>query len=426
MVFICILVIFMNTNLNKEKKILGWGRYEFTLIFWFAITWGFIFLDRLVISFLAPLIMEDLAITDPQFGLINTFTTGCYALAAIVLTPILESTGKRKKWLIMLCLGAGIFACLGAATQNTWQLLVTRAAVGFCEGPIPPLMFAMLLKESSPGRVALNPGIVCSGTNFISLMIGPSLVTRVAAASNWRMGFLVAGIASIIVFLVLAKFVREVPFSQEPAGGEEKKSIWKIVGKLMKNRNVILSFILGVLCMCGYWTLMLYATLFFSSVGGRDITSAGTIVSFMGILAIIWTIVVPKVSDFIGRRPAVVLWFAFCSIMPFVMFGAPSSAAAVVVYALAGGIPGAAFMFFQTIIPGESLPNYMLGTASGLILGVSEIIGGSAWPAIAGIIAGKYGYTTVILIAGIAFAAAAILALFLKETKGKHQPDTTL
>ena len=97
----------LNTNSNNEKKIFGWGRYELSLLILFAFVWGFIFLDRLVMSFLAPLVMEDLGITDPQFGLINTFTTGCYAIAAIVLSPILESTGKRKKWLDPALSGRG-------------------------------------------------------------------------------------------------------------------------------------------------------------------------------------------------------------------------------------------------------------------------------------------------------------------------------
>ena len=408
----------MNDTLNKEKSFFGWQKYEFTMLFWFFIVWGFIFLDRLVMPFLAPLVMPDLGITDPQYGLINTFTTGCYAVSAIVLTPILEATGKRKKWLILMCLGAGIFACVGAITQDVWSLLITRAAVGFFEGPIAPIIFAMLLKESSPNKIALNPGVVNMGVAVIAVTIGPILVTQIAAASGWRMGFLVAGIVSIVVSLVLLKVLREVPFSQE-SQGEKKESIGVVLKKLLSNRNVVLSFILGILCMCGYWTLMLYATLFFSTVGGRDITAAGFIVSLMGVLCIVWTVVVPKISDYIGRKPAVMMWFALCAIAPFAMFGAPESFAAVLLYALVGGIPGAIFPFFQAIIPGESLPNYMLGTASGLIIGVSEILGGAAWPAFAGIVAGNYGYPSVILVAGIAYTAAIVIAIFLKETKGK-------
>lgn len=403
-------------TLNAEKGLFGWKKYEFTILVWFFILWGFVFLDRLVMSFLAPLVMQDLGITDAQYGLINTFTTGCYAVSAIVMTPLLESTGKRKRWLILACMGAGIFACLGAATQDIWQLLITRAVVGFCEGPIVSIIFAMLLKESSPSKIALNPGVVNMGVAVIAVTIGPVLTTRIAVASGWRMAFVAAGIVSIIVSIVMIKILKDVPFTPSM---EKKEPMGKTLGKLMKNRNVVICFILGILVMCGYWTLMLYATLFFSTVGGQDISQAGIIVSIMGVLGIVWTIVVPKVSDFIGRRPAVIMWFALSAIMPFVMFGIPESFAAIVVYALIGGIPGAIFPFFQAIIPGESLPNYMLGTASGLIIGVSEIVGGSIWPAFAGIIAGKSGYPVVILVAGIAYILAIVAALFLKETKGK-------
>jgi predicted MFS family arabinose efflux permease len=409
----------MDTELNTEKKILGWGRYEFTILWWFFILWGAVFLDRLVMPFLAPLVMEDLGVTDLQYGLINTFTTGCYAISAIVITPIFESTGKRKKWLVMLCLGAGIFACLGAATQNVWQLLITRAVVGFCEGPIVSIIFAMLLKESSSNRIALNSGIINMGVSVIAIAIGTPLVTQIAAASSWRMGFLVAGIISIVISIVLMKVLREVPFSLE-SQGEKKESIMSVLGKLMKNRNVVICFILGVLTMLMYWTLMLYSTLFFTSEGGVDITGAGFIVGLTGAMGIAWTVVVPKISDFLGRKPALIMWYAIYAVVPFMMFGAPSSFSAMLLYMLIGAIPGSIFPFFQAIIPGESLPNYMLGTASGLIIGVSEIVGGSAWPAVAGVIAGNAGYPTVILSAGIAAVIAIFITLFLKETKGKN------
>ncbi|MFR6258282.1 MAG: hypothetical protein ACLULK_05845, partial [Anaerovoracaceae bacterium] len=62
----------MNDNLKNEKRIFGWGRYEFVVLIWLFLIWGFVFLDRLVMSFLAPMVIEDLGITDPQYGLINT------------------------------------------------------------------------------------------------------------------------------------------------------------------------------------------------------------------------------------------------------------------------------------------------------------------------------------------------------------------
>ncbi|MCL1896543.1 MAG: MFS transporter [Clostridiales bacterium] len=413
----------MNDTILTEKKIFGWGKYEFTILWWFFVVWGLIFLDRLVMPFTAPLVMVDLGITEVQYGLINTFTTGAYALSAIFLTGVLESTGKRKNWLVLMCLGAGVFACLGAATQDVWQLLITRALVGFFEGPIAPLIFAILMKESSSHRVALNTGIINMGVSVVAVTIGPIVVTQIATASNWRMSFLIAGGISIVASAFLFKYVKEKAFIPE----DKKATMLDTFKKLFKYRNVVLSFIIGIVTMVCYWTLVLYATRFFVEVAGNELVGAGYIISIMGGVGIVMVILVPKISDFIGRRKALVMWFLVYAIMPFVMFGAQTSIIAVVLYAVLGAIPGSIFPFFQSIIPSETLPNYMMGTASGLIIGLAEILGGAAWPAAAGFIAGSNGIPSVILFAGFAAIIAAVLSLFLKETVGKKdevQGDT--
>jgi len=99
------------------------------------------------------------------------------------------------------------------------------------------------------------------------------------------------------------------------------------------------------------------------------------------------------------------------------MFGAPLSFASVLLYSCFL-MTGSIVPFFQAIIPAETLPNYMLGTASGLILGVSELTGGSAWPLAAGVIASRGGIAYAILVAGIAAIVAAVISLFVKETRG--------
>jgi len=404
----------------EEKKFFGWGKYEFNLVVWFFIMWGIVFLDRLVMPFLAPVVMEDLGLTGMQFALQNTLITGFYALGAIFLTGFMEASGKRKRWLIALTLGSGIFAILGGLSQTTGQLIVTRALVGLMQGPIAPILFAMLIKESSEPKIALNAGIVNMGVGVLAVMSGPIVMTQIAARYSWRWSFVVTGLTSIIVGLVLIKILRESAFAPS---GEKKMSPVKAVITLCKYRNVLLSFVLGMLTMIMYWTLLLYSTRFFVEMG-QPLVNAGFIVSGMGALGVVWTIVVPKVSDYMGRKGALVLWYALCSVMPFIMFGAPASVGAIVAYALVGGIPGSIFPFFQAIIPGESLPNHLLGTASGLIIGVGELIGGSLWVAALGPIEMSFGLPTVIVTAGIAGVIAIVVSLFVVETKkGKRAED---
>jgi len=409
------------TQLATDKRFLGWGRYEFGLVVWFFLAWGFIFLDRLTISFLAPLVMGDLQLSTMQYSLIGTATTGCFAVSSIVFGAISDNSGVRKKWLIPFVLATAVFSALGAVTNSFGTLILDRALVGFCEGPIISLMMAMIAKESTPNRLALNAGIINTGVAVIAVAIGPIFVTQVAAGGNWRLAFLLASIPAFILGLLMMKFVREVRFETTRDASGKKESALKSLGKMLKYRNVIICFVVGILTMVGYWNMMLYASLFFSTVGGRELTSVGAILSMMGVLGIIWTIVVPKLSDGIGRKPALVIWFAVASLAPFIMFGAPTSFGAVIIYCLVAGIPGSIFPICYSVIPAETLPTNLIGTAGGLIIGVAEILGGSAWPVISGVVATNSGLPTLMVTGGICYLIALVLCLALKETHGKEK-----
>jgi len=73
-------------------------------------------------------------------------------------------------------------------------------------------------------------------------------------------------------------------------------------------------------------------------------------------------------------------------------------------------------------IPAETVPMRQLGTASGFIPGMGELIGSVGGPAIAGWMADRTTPAAPFLIMGGCSIAAAILALALKETLGQR-PD---
>lgn len=404
------------TLIPTEKRFLTWGRYEFGILMWFFFTAGLIFLDRLTIAYLAPLVLADLQLTTIQYGFIGTATMACYAVSAIVVGVLSDRSGYRKKWLIPCIIGAGVFSALGAFTHSFTALIIDRAMVGLFEGPTIALIMAMLSKESSPKNLALNVGIFNCGAALIGGVLGPLLTTQIAAAHDWRMSFLVASIPTFIIGLLMIKFIREVRF--EPL---ESKNPFKAFGELAKYRNILVCLLIAIFVMAGYWTINLYASLYFSTVGGREITSIGYLLSLMSVFGICWTIIVPKVSDVIGRRAALIFWIAICSITPFMLFGAPTSFASVIVYCVIGALPGCVPPIYNLIVPSETLPPNLTSTAVGLILGIGEIFGGAAWPAISGVVAAKSGLQTVMLVGAICFVIAAIISFALKETFTKEK-----
>ncbi|MDL2253922.1 MFS transporter [Ruminococcaceae bacterium OttesenSCG-928-I18] len=392
------------------------------------LSWGFVFLDRLTISYLAPLIVEEMTLSNTQVGLIGTVTTGMYALSSIIFGAVSDKTGSRKLWLIPFCIGTGIFSALGAATTDFTQLLLTRAAVGFCEGPILPMINTLMAKESTPSRVGLNLGIINTGVTVIAIILGPSFVALVASQWGWRMSFLLASIPTVVVALIMIftvkrdTIIKSENLKDAPAQKDDQSIISKYV-ECLKNRNIMFCFLLGIFAMAGYWTLMLYNTLYWSELAGFSITTIGAVLSFTGVVGFVQALLIPKLSDWFGRKPVLFGSYALSFLAPLAMVTMMGTAIPVWAYLLFAGIPGCMTPLYMTVVPWESAPERIAGTAGGLILGVAEILGGSVWPFFAGLIADATNLTVTIGMAMVWFAAAAIMALCLKESNPKEKRE---
>lgn len=408
-------------QLGTEKKIFGWGRYELFLVVIFFIVWGFVYLDRLTLSYLAPIVMEELKFNTVQYSLMGTATSFCLAISAFIFGAISDSSGYRKKWLVPFAFGVGVFGGLCAFSHSFVAFIICRGLVGFCEGPVLALMIAMVAKESSPQRLALNTALVSLGACIIGGVLGPILTTQLTAAFSWRFAFMAAAVPTLIVAIIMAKFVHEIHFEPTKDSSGKKESAFTYFGKIMKYRNVLICLLVGIFGMAGYWTLMLYSSLFFTSVGGMALTKFGYIFSVMAAVSILWQVIIPKVTDYSGRKPGLILWLALASLAPIFMFFMPTSSASVVAYILFTGICFSIPIIFWFVVPTETLPENLIGSSGGMLMGVSEIIGGAIWPAIGGVIITNQGLPVIMLWGAICFWICVILCFGLRETLTKER-----
>ncbi len=143
----------------------------------------------------------------------------------------------------------------------------------------------------------------------------------------------------------------------------------------------------------------------------------GLVLSATGFGATAGTVLMPWLSDRIGRKP--------------VMVGSSlATLASLILLTRIGADPGTLFVvlflvhFFNfahitlTVGPlsAESVPAKLMATASGVVICVGEIFGGGIAPVIAGIVAGRFGiqYTLYLAIAALAFGV--LIGLGLRET----------
>lgn len=76
--------------------------YERKLVLLFALGWGFLFLDRLCISYLMPTLMPALELNNAQVGYIGSITTVCFAISSAVVGALSDRSGYRKNGLFLL------------------------------------------------------------------------------------------------------------------------------------------------------------------------------------------------------------------------------------------------------------------------------------------------------------------------------------
>src|SRR5512136_165684 len=182
--------------------------YEYKLLAIFFITWGIVFMDRLAISFLAPIVTPKLHMNNADIGWVGFATSFCFAISSISFGFVSDRLGYRKKILLPFLLGTAIFSAAGVMVHSFSQLLLIRAMVGFCEGPVSPLIYSMLfsVNKENFGR---NCGILNSSIGTIGTTIGPVFITQIAKEYSWQMTFLLSSLPTFVIFFAVIFFVKE-------------------------------------------------------------------------------------------------------------------------------------------------------------------------------------------------------------------------
>lgn len=395
-------------------------KYELTVVLLFFLTWGFVFLDRLSISFLLPVIQPQLGISNMQVGILGFVTTAAYALSAIGFGALSDKSGLRKRWLVLFVFitAASTGAC--ALAQSYTHLLILRTIVGVGEGPLFALMMSILARSSSENAFGRNAGIVNVGVGLIAVTLGPIMVTQLVGYFSWQLTFLLTALPSIIIGFLLMVFVKEMKvLSGEDAQNQELQKMKAKRGgfaTILSQRNILLCIIISFGSMAGYWALALYAPLYLTNVAGLSIQGMGLVTSVMGILYMVYSFLVPKLSDNFGRKPALIIFYALCIIAPLIMALAPGSTGAVWAYMLFGGVPGAMTPVFAVLMPMETVADNMRATAQGTVNGVGEFFGGSLMPIATGRLADLHGLPITMTAGAGFFALCFIVSLFVKET----------
>jgi len=269
-----------------------------------------------------------------EFGWSKAILSGAFSISmviqtvlAIVMGGITDRIGSRI--VTVLCgtvLAIGYF--LMSRVHSIWQLYVIYGVVvgvGMSGSFVPLTSTAArwFIK-----RRGIMTGIITSGTGIGALIASP-VATRLVAQYDWRLSFIIMGIAVLIIVISAAFFLKRDPNQiGQRAYGESKGS--EGLGRNSRGLSVKEAFhtkqfhILAAIFFCfGFdmFTIVVHIVPHTSEMGFSATTAAG-VLAMIGGLVVLGRIMLGFAADRFGNRPIFIFGFILASAALFCLIAA--------------------------------------------------------------------------------------------------------
>ncbi|OJY63531.1 MAG: MFS transporter [Sphingobium sp. 66-54] len=389
--------------------------YQMWLVGLLSINFGIVFFDRQAINVLMPSVQQDLSLTNTQIGLLASALSFTWALAAFGIGKLSDTIGNRKMLLVLSTVGFSLCSFMSGIATSFLFMLSARLLMGAMEGGIMPISHAMVATEVDPKHRGLAQGIAQNfGSNLLGSFLAPVLLVWFAQVFGWREAFFLAGVPGIISAVIIWFTLKEPPAPPKPAAEHEGEKYG--IMDALKNRNVLICVILGVLMVSYFVTCLTFMPIYLTNVRGYSATEMSWLIGTLGISATIGSFATSGLSDLIGRRPVMIAMPLIGVILPLgAMYWDGSAWGLAPIFFFGWGLNGI-FPLFMATVPSESVDPRHAATALGLTMGSAEILGGVFAPSIAGAAADATTLAAPLWIMLGLTIISGIVAMFLTET----------
>src|SRR5579864_8218553 len=287
-------------------------KYETWLVVLVFLTWGAVFLDRMSLLYLAPLIAPALHLSHGQVGLLASSLALAWAFSSLIFGAISDRVGRRPV-LIPAVFAFSILSWLSGIARSFTQLLLVRTLMGVAEGPTWSTITATVEESSAPQRRGRNVGNVVSAAALVGHAVAPVLTTQIGARFGWQKAFFAAGIPGIILGILLWLYVRErKPDPRLHSRGASPAEYFS----LLRHRNIWLCCLASAGFMTWLWVMHAFAPLYITEVSKNTATFAGLVLGASGLGEFLWGFTLPWLSDLWGRKPVLLFTALVSALVP--------------------------------------------------------------------------------------------------------------
>ncbi|MEM2750051.1 MAG: MFS transporter [Nitrososphaerales archaeon] len=353
----------------------------------------------------------EFQLTPSSMGaLVSGFLTG-RTLTSLLAGNISDRIGVEKM-IIVTVLFCSIIIIISGFVWAIEFLVITLILIGLGLGAFNPTLYTLLGKRESVSRGLLMGYAV----SFFSLggFIGPSIAGVITARYGWRMSFLIIGIISLFIGIIIAQqmFPRFVKNSNKIAKVKRVETYWNAL-----NKNTIIVAISTFLFNFAWWTIISWTPSFLISSRGLELAESGLITGLFFIPRMIGSPILGAISDKVGR--VIILSFAgFASFaISFAYYTWDLSLESLLIMSLIYGFATSGMWALQMALTQDLVDSKYIGTATGFVQNTA-MIGGTLAPLTTGVTVSMVGIAqAMIYCASLPLLASGFLILFCKEKR---------
>lgn len=372
----------------------GPRRYEVILVSILGVIVGLMCFDQSGINYLIPFIKPSLNLSNTQVGQLLSVYWGAFGVSSCATSVLADSVGRHKTMLIVIVAALSVSSSFAGLAHSFNSLLAARTVMGFLEGPILPVTQAIIALESPAERRGTNMGIVGSfGANAFGGFLAPLILVRIGSLYDWRAGFylvIAPGLicVALLTYLIHEPTAKEGSFHNSAAGATKEGG--RISGALAF-RNVWLCIIICIFYVAYNAIGFAFQPLFYLNVRHLTTQQMSLLMGFVGIAAMLFSVLLPTISDRVGRKPVLIVANLASIVCPLGALYYVGPFAVLGIFPLIGWALSGTGSLFMGTIPSETVPTRSISTAMGFIVGLGVLGGGLLAPLVAGWSADRWG-----------------------------------
>lgn len=390
------------------------SRYERSMVLLLSLSFGLVGLDRFIILPLFPVIMHDLQLDYQDLGYLSAALAFTWGLSALGMGGVIERLGTRRVLVASIAV-LSLLSGFSALATGVLGLVILRGLMGICEGAFTPTSIIVTNEVSRPDRRGLNLGIQQALFPILGLCLGPLIAAYLLQLSgSWRAVFAIISLPGLLLAGYLWKVYRPLPTPSTAGLPGSAGRNWLAA---FKSGNVSLNILIMFCILTCQFVLCAMLPSYLTDHLHLETLSMAFVISAIGLGGFIGQLIIPGMSDRLGRKPVVSACFMTSSTLVGLLIVSPA-------------IPWLLFLllfllsFFNfslicmTVGPltSESVAPALLPTATGIVVGFGEILGGGLSPAVAGFAASHFGLPSILYVALSGSLIGLLMSFLLKES----------